>query len=335
MKQTAIRAGSCDAPERDHQVHAAGAVCWRLHHGQLQVLLIHRPRYDDWSWPKGKLDPGEHYPVAAVREVWEETGLRIALGVRLPSARYRLSVSATKVVKYWAARIPADGTVELTRLEEVDDARWVEVTDADRMLTRRGDRAQLNAVAELNESGSLDTWPLLVVRHGHAHPRVGWGHEDAMRPLVRAGREQAADLAHLATAWRPARIFSSPWLRCQQTVEPLAETAGIQLKTKGKLSEDGHRHDAKATARLVAKQIERGRPVLICTHRPVLGTVLGALAGHAAAGVGNEIPFRDPFLTPGEVLVAHISRGSGRVVAVERHTTATLPVSGEEPAIVG
>ncbi len=311
--------------ERRDQVHlvtAAGALVWRVGRAGLEVVVVHRPRYDDWSWPKGKLEREESFPAAGVREVFEETGLRIKLGIALPSAHYRLGDHSDKVVLYWTARGNHDPLPAPPRPQEVDRVEWVGVEEATQRLSRRGDRVQLEALIEAHESGLLDTYPLIVVRHGHARPRNVWGREDAERPLVSAGRAQATHLKETLAAWRPEKILSSPWVRCVQTVQPYAAGASLKVRTKGKLSEDGHRKDRAGTARLISKQIGKGVPLLICTHRPVLGTVLGVLAGYAAAGHSDDLPRHDPFLEAGEVLVAHIQRRTHRVIAVERHPTS-------------
>ena len=102
-------------PARD--VRAAGAVVTRKGG---DVLLVHRPRYDDWSFPKGKLDPGEHAVTAAVREVAEETGLDVRLGPPLPGQRYRLANGRTKAVSYWTARVVGDDDVSRLRRQRRD-----------------------------------------------------------------------------------------------------------------------------------------------------------------------------------------------------------------------
>lgn len=305
-------------------VQAAGALVWRPGPSGLEVLLIHRPRYDDWSWPKGKLEDEESSPAAAVREVLEETGLRIRLALPLPSAHYRLSDHTAKTVRYWAALGTRDPLPLPPNPDEVDGMAWVDADEAARRLSRRGDRVQLEALLEAHSSGLLDTFPLIVVRHAHARPRAVWGRDDAERPLVDAGRAQADNLKDTLSAWQPARLVSSPWTRCLQTLLPYSKHSGEKIRTKAKLSEDGHRRDRNGTLRLVSKQLTKELPMVLCTHRPVLGTVLGALAGHAAAGRADDFPRQDPFLTPGEVLIAHISRRSHRVIAVERHQTSAI-----------
>jgi 8-oxo-dGTP diphosphatase len=86
-------------------IYAAGAICWRVVKGELMVAMIHRGRYDDWSWPKGKVDPGETLPEAGVREIREETGYKIKLGPLLQVAKYKVPSGADKEVTYWAAKV--------------------------------------------------------------------------------------------------------------------------------------------------------------------------------------------------------------------------------------
>lgn len=304
-------------------VRAAGAVCWRLGPGgALQVLAVHRPTYDDWSWPKGKLDAGEGVVEAAYREVAEETGLRVRLGVPLPTAHYRLSEALDKRVTYWAAHVTAEHLPVPPNPREIDRCEWVSPEQASSRLTRRGDRQQLTALVAAHESGSLDTWPLVVLRHAVAHPRAVWGHDDSIRPLVGPGLRQAAALVPFLQAWAPDRVVTSPWTRCTDTVRPYLDATGIPMRTRGRLSEEGHRRNPRKVAELVGKLLDKEQPVLVCTHRPVLGTLLGAVAGRTTAGLADVVPSRDPFLAPAEVLVAHVARASRRVVSVEQHLPA-------------
>jgi 8-oxo-dGTP pyrophosphatase MutT (NUDIX family) len=125
-------------------VEAAGGVIWRRSpSGALEVLLVHRPRYDDWTVPKGKLDRGEDHATAAVREVEEETGLRCALGPELASTSYRDRKGRAKRVRYWAMT-PVTG--RFTATEEVDALRWLPIDQATAALTYERDRPVLEAL---------------------------------------------------------------------------------------------------------------------------------------------------------------------------------------------
>jgi 8-oxo-dGTP diphosphatase len=119
-------------------VRAAGGVVIRpTPDGGREVAVVHRPRYDDWSLPKGKLDAGEDWEDAALREVEEETGLRCALGEELPSVSYRDRKGRRKLVRYWQMR-PLSGRFEPTG--EVDELRWLPPEQAIRLLTYEHDR---------------------------------------------------------------------------------------------------------------------------------------------------------------------------------------------------
>jgi 8-oxo-dGTP diphosphatase len=122
------------------EVEAAGGVIVR----DGRVAVVHRPKYDDWSLPKGKLDPGESFEEAAVREVEEETGLRCELGAELSSTRYQDSKGRPKVVRYWQMT-PVEG--EFSPTDEVDDLRWLEPAEAARLLTYDRDRELVEGIS--------------------------------------------------------------------------------------------------------------------------------------------------------------------------------------------
>ena len=119
------------------EVHAAGGLVWRRRGGTIETLLVHRPRYDDWSLPKGKLDPGESFEDAAMREVEEETGLRCALGDFLGETTYRDNKDREKLVRVWVMEA---GDGEFDPDDEVDELRWVPLGEAGEVLTYDFDR---------------------------------------------------------------------------------------------------------------------------------------------------------------------------------------------------
>jgi 8-oxo-dGTP diphosphatase len=314
---------------RQRPVEAAGALVWRERHGALEVVLVHRPRYDDWAWPKGKLDPGESVPAAAVREVHEETGHAVVLGVPLPTLRYRTADGRGKRVHYWAARLAGRGDahalaarlpVELATADEIDAVRWLPVDGAARTLTRRTDREPLDALVALHAKDRLRTDVLVVARHGRARQRSAWKGEETERPLTPSGRAQAEALVPVLAAYGVRDVVTSRWERCAATVEPYARAA--DLKPGGAyLSEAEHERSPARVAGGVLSLLERRRDAVLCTHRPVLPTVLDVLGQHSRRAVADALPTADPFLRPGEVLVAHVAQTpkGPRAVAVEQH----------------
>jgi len=272
-------------------LRAAGAVVWRGEESSPEVAVIHRPRYDDWTLPKGKLKAGEHVIAAALREVTEETGLTVLLGRALPPVHY-LSDGRLKRVDYWAARVGSDAGFEPG--EEVDGLRWLPVDQARELLTYEWDAGLLRALT----AAPLATVPLVLVRHGSAGSRNAWDGDDALRPLDADGRSQAATLATVLPAYRPRTLVSSPSRRCVQTLEPY----GTAIRTEPLLSEEGQDPDkTPALAR------ELAGPAAVCSHGKVLPDLIHALSG------------KDVHLRKGAFAVLH--RRGDQVVGVERYAT--------------
>lgn len=289
-------------------VRAAGVLPHRVHEGVLQVALVHRPRYDDWSWPKGKLDPGEDFAAAAARETLEETGLRVRLGRPLPESRYALAGGQDKVVRYWAGEVVGgEGHLE----HEVDEVRWMSPTLASRRLTYGRDRDQLDA---------------LVGRHAHAHPRNGWSGPDPLRPLSAVGIRRAARMTGILGAYAPVRVLTSPSARCADTVAPYCTARGVELVAKKGLSEEGFEERPEKVGKHLDRILAAAEPVAVCTHGPVMGPLLRDLLGRAGAdlpGTDRRMLARllDVGLDKGEVLaLTMVGAGDGaEVVAVVRH----------------
>ncbi len=297
----------------DPRVLAAGALVWRVRAGRFQVALVHRPRYKDWSWPKGKLEPGESLVGTAVREVAEETGLDVVLGCPLPSVQYTVGGNL-KQVHYWAAQPGGRGDIALTAREavpraagtEIDDVRWFDADVATRRLTRAADRRLLVALVRAHHDQTLDTRAVAVVRHARARKRATWPGAEADRPLTRTGQGQASLLVGLLSAFGITRLVTSPWERCQETVRPYAQATGLPLDLVAALAEDSHTASPARTAAAVEQALAAGTDIALCTHRPVLPTVLDVLSTHSPRGVADTLPTADPFLRPGHVLVAHV-----------------------------
>jgi 8-oxo-(d)GTP phosphatase len=272
-------------------VLAAGVVVFRP--GR-EVLLVHRPKYDDWSFPKGKLDRGERAPVAAVREVAEETGLRVRLGVPLPSQRYTAS-ERSKTVHYWTGRCVGDDDVSGYRANtEIDRVRWVGYNDALALLTYDRDRDMLRAARKARRR----THAVVVLRHAAARSRRAWRDDDTRRPLLKSGRHQAESLVPVLAAYDVTRLLSSTSVRCLDTLVPYAEATGLPLEKSRKLSEEAA--TAKAVTRIVDELVEGDRSAVLCSHRPVLPMVYDALG------------LEDPRLEVGEMLVVHFRNGEVR-----------------------
>lgn len=332
MSRVAVPSGSSllDTGEsvRRPAIEAAGALVWRERKGRLQVQLVHRPRYDDWSWPKGKLDPGETLRECAVREVAEETGRPVVLGVPLPLQRYRTPEGRLKRVHYWAARRASDVDAPAVRVRppvapvdptEIDDVVWLDVDAARERLTRASDREPLDALVHARAKDRLATHALVVARHARARKRSAWAGGEDDRPLTPAGYLQAATIVPILSAYGAAQIVSSSWLRCTDTIAPYARATGLSAGLSFDLTELAHADDPRDARDVVERLLEDPVASVLCTHRPVLPTVLKVLRLHARRSLRAQLPGEDPYLRPGELLVAHVApRPDGpRVVAVE------------------
>jgi len=258
-------------------IRAAGAVLWRrTNPAGLEVAVVHRPRYDDWSLPKGKLDPGETAPVAAAREVLEETGFRPVLGRFLSRIEYRVPLAsgdgtASKAVDYFSARV-ADG--RFAPNEEVDELRWLQPEQAEALLTRGADADVLREFCAL--PAGLTT--VLLVRHGKAGKRSEWSGDDDLRPLSEAGVRQAEALRVALPLFGPDSVLSAPRLRCVQTVQGVADDLGLPLRHEALLSEEEYWQDpVRGVGRLLAIAAAGGTP-LLCSQGGVIPDLVSMLA---------------------------------------------------------
>ncbi len=268
-------------------VRAAGGVLYRPAGAGLEVAVVHRPRYDDWSLPKGKLEHGEHPMAGAVREVREETGVAGRPELSLPPVRYTLPGGRPKTVDYWLMRATDTGPVQDT--DEVDELAWLPLPAAAERVSYDDERLLLEHVDGLPPVTAV----VALVRHARAGERKKWAGNDALRPIDPVGQAQAERLAELLVLLRPERLFTAGPLRCKQTLQPLAAALDeLPIVIDGAFAEPPDAGDAPAKAKLGAQRLLElrgdGVPV-ICSQGKVMPAMLAALAGEAAP---------EPYKTP-------------------------------------
>ena len=316
---------------RGKAIPAAGALLYREETpGNLELAMVHRPRYQDWSWPKGKLIESESPQTGAVREVNEEIGKPVILGRPLQTIKYNLpSTNDWKIVNYWAARLATEHDqaainarlpVHLAETEEVDSIKWVPAYEASAKLTHDHDRRPLMTLLEEYQAGRLNTHAVILARHGKALPRENWfDPDDAGRPLTSYGQAHAAALVPILAAYGVRRVVSSRWERCAATVQPYLNASGLKAWYSDNMTEREHEKSPARVAATVLQLLSGKKSAVLCTHRPVLPTALDVLGQHAKRSVADMLPSEDPFLNPGDALVAHVARTDKgpRVVAVE------------------
>jgi 8-oxo-dGTP pyrophosphatase MutT (NUDIX family)/phosphohistidine phosphatase SixA len=295
------------SPGSDGTILAAGAVIWRpdaSDDGGVEICLVHRPRYDDWSLPKGKLDPGEHLLAGAVREVEEETGHRIVLDRPLPTQHYEVN-GLPKRVHYWAARADGDAPA-WNGTKEIDKITFLPAAEAIRRLSHPRDAAVIAALVD----GEVRTMPFVVLRHTKSLERESWDGPDALRPLNDRGSRDARELVAPFAALGLTRVVTSDSVRCVDSVQPYVDTIGVSLEVEPALSEEAYTVQPLGAEKLTRALLADGARTLVCSHRPVLPEVIAAATEQAP-----DLAVSEP-LHVGDFLVFH-HRG-GVPVAVER-----------------
>lgn len=293
-----------------NEIVAGGCLVTRGSGADLEVLLVHRPKYRDWSLPKGKQEPGEHVTITAAREVAEETGVHVALRQPLPGRRYKVG-DRPKVVHYWRAELLVDNGLQPN--SEVDKVAWLSVSAAKKQISHPMD-AELVALAK-----EPIATPFVVLRHAHATKRADWSGKDPKRPLDAAGFEQAEALVGRLAAYGVSRVHSSAAQRCVQTVRPYAEHEGVALVLEPELTEEGYEaspQGAKSRASgLFADGVGHQRVTVLCGHRPYLPDLLNhLLEGSGLTGPQDTVPVAS-------MLVLHAHQGDEglTVSALEHH----------------
>jgi 8-oxo-dGTP diphosphatase len=278
---------------------------------------VYRDYRDDWTFPKGKVESGEHILAAAVREVREETGFAIELGVPLPTQTYKIE-GRTKDSHYWFAKL-LSGT--FVPNDEVNEIAWLTFDEAAKKLTYEHDVDVLKAAVDAKA-----TTPMVVLRHTQSVKRAEWAisveslHEpDAYRPLTSVGRIQASTLASALAAYGISELHSSDSVRCRDTVGPYATARSLAITLEPSLSEEQHLQSPEDASARASELATIDSAFVLCTHRPVLPTVMEALASKLELDIEFKKAF-DPALTPGSMVVYHRDAANlSKVVSVERH----------------
>jgi 8-oxo-(d)GTP phosphatase len=261
-------------------VLAAGAVLWRAGARGVEIALVHRPKYDDWSFPKGKLDAGETMPFAAVREIAEETGQAARLGPLLGDVRYSVPEGG-KLVRYWAAEARGG---EFAPGAETDDLHWLDVADAAERLSYPHDVEILASFAEISPPASV----IALVRHAKAGNRRQWEGDDALRPLSGSGQEQARKLDALLGLFGPDRVVSAPPVRCLDSVVPLADRLGLPIDKEPLFGEDAYWSDPAAGLSRLRELARVPGVTVVCSQGGVIPDLVGTLV--TAAGLPGVDP---------------------------------------------
>lgn len=258
------------------RVLAAGGVLWRTPQPDtMEVAGVYRPKADNWSLPKGKLDSGEHPLSAACREVTEETGLQPIPQTFLVTARYTLSReqgAIDKSVDFWSMRA-ANDTAAFTPTAEVTEQRWMPLDEAEVTLTRPRDQEALRAFRALPPVTST----VVLLRHAQAAPESAYPGADVARPLDAVGRGDSARLVPLLALYSPERIIAASPLRCVKTVTPLAASLGMEVH--GEEIFDAARHPGnpeRAASRL--RELAMTGGAVVCSQAPVIADSLAILA---------------------------------------------------------
>ena len=294
---------------------AAGAVLWRGEDNDpsnIEIACIHRPRYDDWSLAKGKVDPGESLVGTAVREIKEETGFDVRLGKLIGKTVYPVK-NSTKVVYYWTGEVVGG---EFEANEEVDEIRWLPLDEAKKIMSYDLDRQVLKKAEK--RFGIPTTARILYVRHARAHDREKWSGDDNLRPLDKKGRRQSEMLVPMLAPFHPDRIYSAVPDRCQTTVAPLADELNLPVEVDARFGDDAWLSDMVGAQKAITEVIEQGGVSVVCARGEVIPNIVAWLSATGRLPIDSEIKAKK-----GSVWV--LSFDEGRLTGAD-YLPSALPV---------
>jgi len=275
------------------EIQAAGAIVWRRNESDaIEIALVHRPKYDDWSIPKGKVEGEESLIACAYREVVEETGFAVRFGQSLGIAHYEVN-GLRKTVTYWSARLL--GEQGKPNPEEVDAVRWMSCEEAKEQLGRDSDRQ----IVETFQSIEPDTKPLILLRHAKAIERQEWAGEDTDRPLSSLGERQAKRMLTNFLPFAVEEIHSSSAVRCYESITPLARGLNVDFFFTDSLTEEVFHKNNERPFKYVQRLLVNDFTTLVCSHNPILPSIVSAFVDK----FGVEVPSTK--LEPGDAWVAH------------------------------
>ena len=284
-------------------IQAAGAVVWRNNKDKTEVAIIHRPKYNDWSFPKGKLEIGESLIACAHREVFEETNIQTEFGPFLGDSEY-LTPDGKKQVSFWAAKAITDK--DFSPNSEVDQLKWVEVKKVKELLTLETDKKILAQFIKLD----FGTKPFILLRHAKAVTRDEWQGDDDDRPLDSLGQNQAKRLLSIYQVYNIEQIHTSDAVRCYDTVNPMVKGLGIKLEVTGKLSESTYKIDKEKAFDYAKELIKEDSRILLCSHNPILPKMLKKLTKK------SDVDADEGKLSPADAWVIH--RSGKEIIQIDR-----------------
>ena len=285
-------------------ISAAGVVVWRKHKDNFtEVAIIHRSKYDDWSFPKGKIEVGESLIACAHREVLEETNLQTEFGPHLGQVEY-FTPDGLKKVTYWSAKVIAEKPFRTN--SEVDQLKWIPITKVIEVLTNETDKEIFDKFVKVK----FNSKPFILLRHAKAITRDEWQGEDDDRPLSSSGQNQAMRLLSTYQVFNIDQIHSSDAVRCYDTVKSMAKGLDIKLEVSSKLSENTYKKDKEKAFDYVSELVKEDKSILICSHNPILPKMLNKLTKK------SEIEADEDKLSPADGWVIH--RSGKEIIQIDR-----------------